>query len=52
MSRLESSKEHLERHLERLRSELEDSHAHLVNSQDEKSLLAKQMAVFQSRQNG
>ena len=35
--------------MERLRAELEDSHAHLVNSQDEKSLLAKQAAVFESK---
>ena len=49
MERLEASKEHLEKHLERLRAELEDSHNNLVNSQDEKSLLSKQMTVFESK---
>ena len=46
---MESSKEHLEKHLERLRAELADSHNNLVNSQDEKSLLSKQMTVFESK---
>ena len=49
VERLESSKEHLEKHLERLRAELADSHNNLVNSQDEKSLLSKQMTVFESK---